>query len=64
MLFGLAFVPLKDVNDTFEYIVENAEENVDDLMEYVQRVHVCVRHGRGRKPEAHRFYQKLGMFIN
>lgn len=31
-----AFVPLEDVNETFEYIVENAEENFNDLMDYVE----------------------------
>ena len=29
-LFGLLFLPLEDVNETFECIVENAEENLDD----------------------------------
>ena len=29
-LFGLLFLPLEDVKETFECIVENAEENLDD----------------------------------
>ena len=56
MLFGLPFVPLEDVNETFEYIVRNAEGNLDDLMDYVVRVYVPGRHGRGgRRQEAPRF---------
>lgn len=38
MLFGLRFVCLEDVNETFEYFVE--EENVDDLMGYVERMYL------------------------
>ena len=38
MLFGLPFVPLEDGNEVSEYIVENAEENSDDLVDYVERV--------------------------
>ena len=54
MLLGLQFVPLEDVNETFECIVENAEENVDNLMDYAERVYVHGRHGRSsRKPEDH-----------
>lgn len=33
MLFGLRFVSLEDVNETIEYLVENAEEKVDDLLD-------------------------------
>ena len=29
MLFGLSFVPLEDVNEIFEHIIKNAEENLD-----------------------------------
>ena len=35
MLFGLLFVPVQDVNETAEYIMEKTEENLDDLMDYV-----------------------------
>lgn len=34
-LLGLPFVPLEDVNETFKYIMEKAEENLDDLINYV-----------------------------
>lgn len=55
-LFGLQFVPLEDVNKIFEYLVENVEENLDDIMNYVERVYVHGRHDRGRRrPEAPRF---------
>lgn len=55
-MFELAFIPLKHVNETFEYTVENSEENVYDLIDYAERVHVCGRCGRGkRRPEAPRF---------
>lgn len=52
-LFRLPFVPLEDVNETFEYIVQNVEENLDDLIDYVERVHG--RCGRSTRPEALRF---------
>ena len=55
MLFRLPFVPLEDVRETFAYIVGNAEENLDDLMDYIERVYVCGRCGRGRRPEVPRF---------
>ena len=56
MFFGLPFASLEDVNETFEYIVENAGENLDNLMHYAERVHVCGRRGRGRRrPEAPKF---------
>ena len=29
---------LKEVNETFEFLVENKEENIDNLMEYVESV--------------------------
>lgn len=47
MLFGLLFVPMEDINETFEYTVENTEENLDGLMNYVDRVYVHGRHSRG-----------------
>lgn len=40
MLFGLLFVCLEDVNETFEYLVETAEESIDNLMDSVERVYV------------------------
>ena len=54
-LFGLPFAPLENVNEIFEYLVENTEENSDDLMDYVFRMYVHGRCGRGRRPEAPRF---------
>ena len=39
-LFGLLFVPLEDVNETIEYILENAEENLDYSMDYVKKMYV------------------------
>ena len=39
----------------FEYIVENTEETLDDLVDYVERLYVCVRCGRGKRLEAPRF---------
>lgn len=42
-------MPLEDVNETFEYIVENAEENLDELMGCVERVYISGRHGRGKR---------------
>lgn len=47
MLFGLPFVPLEDINETFVYTVENAEENLGDLMNYVDRVYAHGRHSGG-----------------
>ena len=35
--------------------MENAEENLDDQMDYVERLYVCGRCGRGKRPEAPRF---------
>lgn len=40
MIFGLLFVCLEDVNETFEYLVETAEESIDNLMDSVERVYV------------------------
>lgn len=50
MFFGLPFVPLEDGNETFEYILENAEENLDDPVDSVERVNDHRRCGRGRTP--------------
>ena len=61
MLFGLPFV--QDINEVFEYIMEKTEENLDDLVDYVEKVWVY-----GGKAEAEEdqklqeFHQKLGMF--
>lgn len=55
VLFGLLFVCLEDVNETFEYFVENAEENVDNLMDSVERVYVWEKYGRTRRSETRRF---------
>ena len=38
MLSELWSVCLKEVNETFEFLVENKEENIDNLMEYVESV--------------------------
>lgn len=35
--------------------MENAEETLDDLVDYVERLYVCVRCGRGKRSEAPRF---------
>ena len=43
VLFGLWFMSLEDVNKTFRYIVGNAEENLDDLMDYGEKVYA---HGK------------------
>ncbi|KHJ40540.1 hypothetical protein D918_09430 [Trichuris suis] len=43
MLFGLPFVPVEDVVETFEYIEDQAEESLDDLMDYVKRTYVTGR---------------------
>ena len=64
MLFGLLFVCLEDVNETFEYFVENAEENVDNLMDSVERVYVWEKYGRTRRSGLEDFHQKLGKFIH
>ena len=59
MRFGLPFMPLEDVNETFEYILENAEEYLDDLMNYI-----LGSHGRAEEEQKLQdFCQKLGMFI-
>ena len=34
---------VEDVSETFEYVVENAEENLDDLMDYGEKVYA---HGK------------------
>lgn len=44
-----ASVPSKNVNETFGHIMENVKENLDDLMDYVERVYVYGRMGRGRR---------------
>ena len=49
------FVPLEDVSETFEYTVEIAEEHLDDLMDYVERVYVHGRLDRGRIAQVLRF---------
>lgn len=38
ILFGLPVVSLEGVRESFEYIVENAGENLDDLMDYVEKM--------------------------
>lgn len=55
LLSVFQFVPLGDVSETFEYIVEIAEEHLDDLMDYVERVYVHGRLGRGRRAQVLRF---------
>lgn len=55
MLSGLLFVCLEDVNETFEYLVETAEESIDNLMDSVERVYVQETYGRTRRSEALRF---------
>ena len=51
---ALLFGPLKDINETFEYIVDNAKENLDDLGDYVEVCYVHGRLGRGRRSDAPR----------
>lgn len=58
LLFGFPFVSLENVNEIFEYLVENTEENSDDLMDYVFRKYVHGRCGRGRT-EAPRFSPEI-----
>lgn len=49
---------VEDVSETLEYIVEKAEENLDDLMDYAEKVYVYGKCGRGiRRPGAPRFHQ-------
>ena len=56
---------LEDIYETFEYLVEYAEENVDDLTDYVERAYVHGMRVRGRKrPKASGFHRKLEMFIH
>ena len=55
MLFGLLFVCLEDVNETFEYLVETTEESTDNLMDSVERVYVWEKYGGTRRSEALRF---------
>ncbi|KHJ40130.1 hypothetical protein D918_09827 [Trichuris suis] len=43
MLFDLPFVPAEDVVETFEYVDNQAEESLDDLMDYVKRTYVTGR---------------------
>lgn len=50
----LLFGPLKDINETFEYIVDNAKENLDGLVDYVEVGFVHGRLGRGRRSDAPR----------
>ena len=54
-LFELPFVLLGKVNEIFEGFVENAEKNLDDLVDYIERLYVCVRCGRGKRSKAPRF---------
>lgn len=51
---ALLFGPLKDINETFECIVDNAKENLDDLVDYVEVCYVHGRLGRGRRSDAPR----------
>lgn len=62
MLFGLPFV--QDINEVFEYIMEKTEENLDDLVDYVEKVYSQGRFGRGKQNhKLYDFHQKLGIFI-
>ena len=38
---------LEEVKENFEYIVENAEKYFCDLIDYVSRMYVHGRYGRG-----------------
>ncbi|CDW58273.1 FLYWCH and MULE domain containing protein [Trichuris trichiura] len=56
MLFALPFVPLEDVGEAFEHIAETAEEDLDDLINYFERLFVHGRPGKGeRQPEPPKF---------
>ncbi|KFD49637.1 hypothetical protein M514_09469 [Trichuris suis] len=46
MLFDLPFVPVENVAETFDFISEQADVNLDDLIDYVERTYVTGRRGR------------------
>lgn len=60
VFFGLPFVPLENVNETSEYIAENAEENLDDLVDYSMFVEYVAG---AEDQKLQNFHQKLVMFI-
>ena len=62
-LFGLLVVPLEDVNEAFEYILENAEENLDYSMDYVEKTYVCRRYGKAEDQKFQDFHHKVGMIV-
>lgn len=56
MLFGLPFVPISDVIDVFEIIVDLAPEATDELLKYVDNTYVRGKKNQGRrKAEAPRY---------
>ena len=58
------FVPLEDVNETFEYILENAGENLYYSMDYVKKTYVCRRYGKAEDQKFQGFRHKVGMVVN
>ena len=57
------FVPLEDVNETFEYILENAGENLYYSMDYVKKIYVC-RRCKAEDQKFQDFHHKVGMVVN
>lgn len=56
-------MPLEDVNEAFEYILENAEENLDYSMDYVEKTYVCRRYGKAEDQKFQDFHHKVGMIV-
>ena len=56
LLSALLSVSLEDVNENFGYIVEIAEKNLDDLMDHIETMYICGRHGTDKtRPGTPRF---------
>lgn len=61
---ALLFGPLKDINETFEYIVDKAKENLDGLVDYVEVGLSMEDLLEGRRSDAQDFHQKLWPFTH
>lgn len=61
---ALLFGPLKDINETFEYIVDKAKENLDGLVDYVEWVCPWKAWQRQRRSDAPRLPPKLWPFTH
>lgn len=49
MLLGLPFVPLAEVEDVLDYVGERCDDDLQELVDYVDRVYVTGVRARGRR---------------